>query len=170
MGDRTESWFGPGQRRSPSCTVFGVFGPKRAIDIMILRPRPAIVDFDPPRLVSITFYDMVDEDQVMEAFDRVESLVGRLPFYLLELHTKEIAGATPLGRRMAAERMRALPERAMTVVGGDFAQRTLANLLVKAAQVLERERNNDYKICKTTEESRAWLEERAAARSPAKGR
>ena len=128
------------------------------------RPKTATVEFDPPHLVSVTFFDVIDEDQVMEAFDRVEAHVGLHSFYLLELHTHEIAGATPAGRRLAAERMKALPERAMTVVGGNFAQRTLANLLLKAAQVLERERDNEYRICRTPEESRAWLEERARTR------
>lgn len=129
--------------------------------------KTATVDFEPPHLVSVTFFDLVDEDQVMEAFDRVEAHIGRLPFYLLELRTHEIVGATPSGRRLAAERMKALPERAMTVVGGNFAQRTLANLLLKAAQVLERERSNDYRVCRTPEESRSWLEERARTREAA---
>lgn len=131
-------------------------------------PR-TIVDFEPPHLVSLVLNGQVEEAQLAEAFDRIEIYVGALPYYQLEIQLDGVHGATPEARRLAAERMKALPERSMAVVGGSFAQRALANLFLKAARLLEGQRSNDYRLCKTPEESREWLAECARARATGEG-
>lgn len=123
------------------------------------------LEFVEPRKVRIHFRGEIDADESKRIMDFVEAKVKGEPYFLFEAFLSEIEGATPDGRGHAADRLKELPQRAIAMVGGTFAQRVLVNLVLKASIMLDRSsKKNVGSSFKTEEEADAWLAAYAAAR------
>ena len=79
------------------------------------------------------------------------------------------ADVSPEARRIAAERFLKLPDRAIAMVGGGFAQRLFAKLVLTAVSMLSRNPRNASEFFQDVESARTWLREYAAKyQSPVK--
>lgn len=124
-----------------------------------------VLEFIEPRLVRVRFQGLVDLPEAKRIYDFIESKVKDQPYFLNEYNIEQMEGATPEGRGHAAERLKTLPQRAIAIVGGSFAQRTLGKLVLKASLMLDVSgKNNVGSMFKTEGEARAWLNAYAAAR------
>jgi hypothetical protein len=128
--------------------------------------RPLRTDFEyvPPRLVSIRFHGTLDEEESRAVMDAIETQVANEPYVLLEVNMSGIDGATPEARKIAADRLDALPERAIAIVGGSFAQRIIAKLVLTALSMLGKKGKNEARFFTDSESARTWLHEYAAQR------
>lgn len=113
-----------------------------------------------PRLVSVRFVGVFDEADAVRIMDEMEKVVADEPFFMFEVDILELTGATPEGRRIAAERFRPLPRRAIAVVGGNFKQRLLASLVVRALLWLDKGKTEAAYFA-DREEARRWMHEYA---------
>jgi hypothetical protein len=111
-----------------------------------------------PRLVSVRFVGVFDENDASRIMDEMEKVVANEPYFMFEVDIVELATATPEGRRVAAERFRQLPQRAVAVVGGDFKQRLLASLVIRALQWLDKGKTEAAYFV-DRDEARRWMHE-----------
>jgi hypothetical protein len=124
------------------------------------------LEFVAPRLVRVRFKGVVDLEDAKRIYDFIEARVKDEPYFLNEYLIDELEAATPDARGHAAERLKLLPQRAIALIGGTFAQRTLGKLVLKASIMLDGStKNNVGSTFKTEEEARAWLDAYAAARN-----
>lgn len=123
------------------------------------------VDFEfvEPCLVSIRIHGKFDEVNAIEVLDKIEEKVAGKPYFLLEAFMTHIEGATPEARRISAERLNKLPERAIAIVGGSFGQRLIAKLIITATAFLGKGENTGS-FFTDSESARVWLNEYAAER------
>jgi hypothetical protein len=96
--------------------------------------------------------------------DAIESHVANEPYLLLEADMSHIDGATPEARKIAADRLDALPDRAIAVVGGSFAQRIIAKLVLTALSMLGRKGRSEARFFSDSQSARNWLNEYATQR------
>lgn len=120
-------------------------------------------EFIEPCLVSIRIHGKFDADAATEVLDKIEAKVAGKPYFLLESFMTHIDGATPEARRISAERLNSLPDRAIAIVGGSFAQRLLAKLIITATAFLGKGKNTGS-FFTDSESARKWLQEYAAQR------
>ncbi len=105
---------------------------------------------------------VLQEDETSEFLDAVEAQVKDAPYFLWEVDVTELTGMTASTRRIVAERLQRLPDRAIAVLGAKFAQRTLAKLVFTAVAMLDRSgRINEREFFNDTESAQAWLNARA---------
>jgi SpoIIAA-like len=139
------------------CTRIG--GSLAALAGMSMRPQRTDFEYVPPRLVSIRFHGTLDEEEARAVMDAIESQVATEPYLLLEADMSAIEGATPEARKIAADRLDRLPSRAIAVVGGSFAQRIIAKLVLTAVSMLGRKGRNEVRFFSDRESARTWLYE-----------
>jgi hypothetical protein len=124
-----------------------------------------VLEFIEPRLVRVRFQGLVDLPEATRIYDFIESKVKDQPYFLNEYIIENLGGATPEGRGHAAARLKRLPQRAIAIIGGSFAQRTLGKLVLKASIMLDGSgKTNVGSTFKTEGEAREWLEAYASAR------
>ncbi len=116
--------------------------------------------FIEPCLVQARFVGNLRGPELTELFDQIDARVQQLPWFLIEAHMGEISSASPDARRLAAERLGRLPKFAIAVVGGSFAQRMIAKLVLTAHEMLRRSGMKSA-FFKTDTEAQAWLWEHA---------
>jgi hypothetical protein len=136
---------------------------------MSMKPIRTHFEYVPPRLVSIRFQGTLDESEARAVMDAIESCVANEPYLLLEADMSQIDGATPEARKIAADRLDALPDRAIAVVGGSFAQRIIAKLVITALTMLGRSGKSEARFFSDSQSARAWLHEYAARKDAARG-
>ena len=123
------------------------------------------LDFVPPRTVRVHFRGQIDLEESQRLHDFIEAKVKNEPYFLYKAIILDLDGATPDGRGHAADRLKELPQRAIAIIGGSFAQRVLVNLVLKASIMLDRSaKKNVGSTFKTEAEADAWLADYAAAR------
>ena len=118
--------------------------------------------FEPPFLVHVRFRGVLDMEELGAVFDRVSEKVEGQPYLLVQVEWEEIDKVTPEARRLAAERLQALPDHAIAIVGGNFAQRAIARLVLTATAMLNGGRTKSG-FFKDNDGARAWLLETASA-------
>ncbi len=77
---------------------------------------------------------------------------------------REIAGATPEARRIAAQRLSSLPKMCVAVITTGFGQRIIAKLVLTAIQMLKPESISRSKFFNSKDTARSWLQETLAER------
>lgn len=113
---------------------------------------------------------VLQEEETSEFLDVVETQINNGPYFLWEVDVTELTGMTAATRRIVAERLQRMPDRAIAIIGAKFAQRTLAKLVFTAVAMLDRSgRINEREFFNDTESAQAWLNERAARFLSAKG-
>lgn len=127
--------------------------------------KQTVLEFIEPRLVRVRFQGTVDLVEAKRIYDFIEDKVKDQPYFLNEYVIGELEGATPEGRGHAAERLKLLPQRAIAIIGGSFAQRTLGKLVLKASIMLDGSaKTNVGSTFNTEREAREWLEAYASER------
>jgi hypothetical protein len=116
-----------------------------------------------PRLVHIHFVGDFDATEAAAVLDRIEQLVAKEPFFMLECVMTDIKDTTPEARRIVAERLKLLPNRAIAVVGGNFAQRVVAKLVLTATTLFGGGKSIG-EFFSDADKARAWLREYEAKR------
>ena len=114
-----------------------------------------------PRYLRIRFLAEMDGPEMLALMEAMEESIGKEPFFLLEADVREVKGVSPDARRIAAERFLKLPDRAIAMVGGGFAQRLFAKLVLTAVSMLSRNPRNASEFFQHPEAARAWLREYA---------
>jgi len=123
------------------------------------------LEFIEPRCVRVQMRGQVDLEESTRIMDFIAAVVKDQPYFLYKVLISELDGATPDGRGQAADRLKDLPQRAIAIIGGSFAQRVLVNLVLKASIMLDRSaKNNVGSTFKTEAEADTWLAAYAAAR------
>ncbi|MCH9685161.1 MAG: STAS/SEC14 domain-containing protein [Deltaproteobacteria bacterium] len=117
---------------------------------------PSEVTILEPRMVSVAFHGLFDADDADNVMRQIEAAVEHEPFFMFEAVMSDITKATPEARRLAAERFRRLPKRAIAVVGGSFGQRMVAKLTIRAIAWLDKA-NSETAYFPESEDARAWL-------------
>lgn len=118
--------------------------------------------FTPPNKGWLKVYGKVSEDQIAEILKQAAEASSGLPYFLLEVDISEMDGATPEARRVTAKYFREMPPLALAILGGSFAQRTIAKLVLKAAQILQGENKDASDFFTDQQSAAAWLEMEAA--------
>lgn len=127
--------------------------------------KQSLLEFVEPRCVRVHFRGEIDLEESTRIMDFIEAKVKGEPYFLYKAIITEIEGATPDGRGHAADRLKDLPQRAIAIIGGSFAQRVLVNLVLKASIMLDRSANKNLgSTFKTEEEADVWLAAYASAR------
>ncbi|MEX1368450.1 MAG: STAS/SEC14 domain-containing protein [Nannocystaceae bacterium] len=111
-----------------------------------------------PAFVSVRFHGSLDVDEALAVFDAIDEAVAGESYCLMEAFMTHIEGASPEARRVSAERLKTIPHMAMAVVGGSFAQRMLAKLVLTAVNMIG-SHELVAKFFKDSESARAWLRE-----------
>ncbi len=122
-------------------------------------------EFVEPRFVSIRLVGKLDGIQMGAIMDALEDAVTEEPFFALELFMGNLESLTPESRRIAAERLQTLPDRAIAVIGGSYQQNILAKLVLTAVAVLTKNEANLAKFFSEPAEARQWLKDYASNRS-----
>lgn len=119
------------------------------------------VDFElvEPRYIRIRFHGEMDGDSMEALMDAMHVAVGDEPFFLLEADVREVKGVSPEARRIAAERFLKLPDRAIAMVGGGFAQKIFAKLVLTAVSMLRPNPRNAQDFFQDPDRAREWLKE-----------
>jgi hypothetical protein len=127
--------------------------------------KPARIDvkYLDKRLVRVQVFGKLDGEEAGMLMDAVESHVADEPYFMLQTVISHVDGATPSARRTAADRLRQMPPRFIAIVGGSFAQRTTAKLVLTATTLLGSRAKTKGAFFEDEEEARAWLREQAAA-------
>lgn len=112
--------------------------------------------FVEPCLVEVKFFGMLEGPELAGLFDWMEGAVRGLPYFVIEADMSAIQGATPEARKLAADRLRNMPDFAIALVGGSFSQRIIAKLVLTAIEMLSRGKTKAG-FFKDTEASRVWL-------------
>ncbi|MCA9708312.1 MAG: STAS/SEC14 domain-containing protein [Myxococcales bacterium] len=94
-------------------------------------------DFVEPNIVSVTLQGKIDEAQITALVDGFEPLIKDTKVWGFQADMRDIAGATPEARRIAAQRLSGLPKMLVAVVTVGFAQRIIAKLVLTAIQLLK---------------------------------
>jgi hypothetical protein len=111
-----------------------------------------------PRAVKSKSVGELQEEETGFFLDAVEARVKHEPFFTWEVDVTEVTGMTANTRRTVADRLRRLPDRAIAVVGGKFAQKILVKLVLTAVAMLDRsQRNNEVSFFPDSESAQAWL-------------
>ena len=113
-------------------------------------------EFVPPCLVHVAFRGVLDTDDLGAVFDRVSEAIAGQGYLLVQVEWGEVEKVTPEARRLAAERLKVLPDHAIAIVGGNFGQRAIARLVLTAAQMLTPGRTRSG-FFKDNDSARAWL-------------
>lgn len=111
-----------------------------------------------PAFVSVRFHGPLEVDEAIAVFDAIDEAVADKSYCLMEAFMTHIEGASPEARRVSAERLKMIPNMAMAVVGGSFAQRMLAKLVLTAVNMLG-SHAVAAKFFSDSESARAWLRE-----------
>lgn len=112
--------------------------------------------FVEPCLVEVKFFGVLEGPELDTLFDWMEAKVAGLPYFLIEADMSAISGAKPEARKLAADRLRSMPDFAIALVGGSFAQRIIAKLVLTAIEMLSKGKTKAG-FFKDREASRAWL-------------
>lgn len=127
--------------------------------------KPFKLEFEhiPPRLVSVKFDGPLEVDGATEAMDKMEAAIGQEPYFLMEVIVEGLEGVSAEARRVSAERVGRLPSRSIAIVGGTFAQRVVAKLVLTAIVTLGRGKTKAAtRIFDDSASARAWLMASAA--------
>lgn len=125
----------------------------------------------PPRLVRLRVIGTVGGPDTEALFDRIEAHVSGEPYWLFEVDLSALEYGDAAARRMAADRIRALPEYSLAFYGAGFSQRMIATLFLKLSEMLDRGRDISNKFLADHASASAWLraeEERREAKTTAK--
>jgi hypothetical protein len=122
------------------------------------------VDFEllEPRYIRVRFLGEMDGPEMQALMEAMEQSVGNEPYFLLEADVRAVKAVSAEARRIAAERFLRLPDRAIAMVGGGFAQRLFAKLVLTAVYMLSRNPRNASEYFQDSESARAWLRDYAA--------
>lgn len=120
-----------------------------------------------PRSVRSRSSGELQEDETGAFMDAIEAMVKDEPYFTWEVDVSEVTGMTAAARRVCAERLRRLPDRAIAVVGGKFAQKILVKLVLTAVAMLDpTQRNNVVSFFPSSEDAQAWLLDYAKSYKP----
>ena len=126
---------------------------------------------EPPRFqldeeehwIRLVPYGTSDGPEMAAFMDRVKHYSAGRPYFQMLVDLREGSGASPEARRIAAEAMREMPPRDIAFFGGSFANRMLANLILRAIELLG-SAPMKHVFAATEEEAVHWLNERRDAR------
>lgn len=108
------------------------------------------------------------EDETRGLLDIIEGRVKDEPYFLWMVDVVELTGMSPSARRICAERLRRLPDRAIAIVNAKFSQRILVKLVLTAVAMLDpSQRNNEVSFFEDRESAKAWLLDYAQRRDSA---
>jgi hypothetical protein len=108
-------------------------------------------------------YGKVSEEQVTLVLQEAIEAAAGLPYFLLEVDISAMDGATPEARRASAKLFREMPPLAFAVLGGTFAQRTIAKIVLKASEMLQKDNGQVSAFFADSESARGWLESQGVA-------
>jgi hypothetical protein len=115
------------------------------------------------RFVSVHIHGRLDAEGATHAMNLIEAHVKDEPYFLLETVVEALDGVSPEARRILADRIRTLPRRSIVLVGGGFAQRVVAKLVLTAIVNLgggtTKARTSAFD---NSDAARAWLRDSAA--------
>lgn len=119
-----------------------------------------------PNLVTMRLQGKVEQRDLSTLFDRFEPFVVDQPFFLIAVDMREVKGATPEARRIAADRLASLPKFYIAVITAGFAQRMIAKLVLTAHEMLNRGHSTSG-FFDDDDSAKAWLLERGEAEKAA---
>lgn len=114
--------------------------------------------FTPPNKGWIKVYGKISVEQISEVLQGAVEASSGLPYFLLQVDISEMAGATPEARSASAKFFKAMPPFAFAVVGGTFAQRTIAKIVLKATEMLHKDKKMVSAFFDTSESAMVWLD------------
>ncbi|MEX1369101.1 MAG: STAS/SEC14 domain-containing protein [Nannocystaceae bacterium] len=107
--------------------------------------------------LSHNFGDL-KEDETRCLLDIIEDKIKDDPYFLWMVDVVDLTGMSPSARRICAERLRRLPDRAIAIVNAKFSQRILVKLVLTAVAMLDStQRNNEVSFFEDRESAKAWL-------------
>lgn len=117
-----------------------------------------------PRFICLRLHGTFTEDEATAVWNTIEEHVRDEPYFLIETHMSDVDGASPEARRISAEKLRRLPRRAIAIVGGGFAQKIIAKLVLTAVSMLDGSSLNTARFFPDSDSAREWLKSYAAER------
>lgn len=122
------------------------------------RTQPGEFRAHPPNRAWVKAFGKIEEDDIAALLQQVLDYAEGFPYLLLEINISEMTGATPEARRVSSKLFNQMPPIAFALVGGTFAQRTLAKLVIKAVEVLRGKGRLVSAFFASSEEAVEWLE------------
>ncbi|MEM9463425.1 MAG: hypothetical protein AAGF11_55305 [Myxococcota bacterium] len=117
------------------------------------------------RLIRVKAKGDFGGDVVHELFDIIDKHVKGQPFWLFEADISELGHADPSARRAAAERIGQTPAYSLAIFGGALAQRAVALLFLKVAELFSTKRDVSYTFAKDQRTAAQWLQAEEERRS-----
>ncbi len=112
-----------------------------------------------PRYISSQSVGELEAEEAGAFMEIVAENVQGEPYFLWEIDVRNLTGMTAEARRVCADHLRVLPDRAIAVVGGQFAQRILTKLVLTAVAILDKsQRNNEVSFFADSASAKQWLE------------
>lgn len=120
-----------------------------------------------PRFVRSRSKGELQHDETGALMEVIGEKVRGEPYFLWEVDVTELTGMTAEARRTCADHLRRLPDRAIAVVGGKFAQKILVKLVLTAVAMLDpSQRNNQVSFFSDSESAQRWLRQYAENYKP----
>lgn len=121
------------------------------------------------RIIRVHVFGKLDRESAPMLMDALESRVAGHPYCLFLSVLTDISGLSADVRRTVVHRLRSFPPRIIALVGGGFAQRVTAKLVLAAMAVLEPQERTMGAFFVDEDEALRWLRQRAAERDAARG-
>lgn len=116
------------------------------------------------RMVRVQVFGALDGESMGMLMDAIESYVMGEPYCLFEAVITHMAMISADGRRIAVDRLLQMPQISLAVVGGNFAQKVSAKLVMTAVTVLGPRERIRSAFFDDEDEARRWLREQEALR------
>lgn len=114
--------------------------------------------FNPPNKGWIKVYGKISVEQISDVLQRAVEASAGLSYFLLEVDISDMDGATPEARRVSAKFFKEMPPFAFAVLGGTFAQRTIAKLVLKATEMLHKDNRLISEFFADIASANVWLD------------
>ena len=129
------------------------------------RTRHITLRFEPPDLIYVTGEGDIDEQDIVDMQPYFERHVRDWPYVLLLGDQTKQTSMSAGARKAATELYKWVPYRGTAICGGNFAMRTIGQMVMKVANMVQG-RDNPTVFFKTEPEGRAWIEERRRLLAP----
>lgn len=119
-----------------------------------------IVRWEPPDLLLLTYKGHISLPILERAIAESNRHVGQAPYHLALIEVSQFVSMVPEGRKLAVDAAAESNIRGSALIGASFHIKVLGNLLMRAANLIYRDKDNPLIFCDNEAEARVWLNER----------
>jgi SpoIIAA-like len=118
------------------------------------------VKWEPPDLLVLVYKGDIWPDEMTRAIEKSHYFIRAQPYHLALLDVTHFLSMKPEARKLAVASSEKENIRGAAVVGASFHVRALGSMLIRAAQIFYKGKDNPTEFFNNEKDARAWLEQR----------